>query len=321
MKTLQFSSLQLKFRDKLIVLMQQKGLKNNEIASITGHSEGTISEIVKNKRPFSNKLIHNMQNKLNDYMQEGDLVTSLRQYNIMMNIARLGKEASDMRLIVGNTGIGKSVVFKKFASENKACYYFKIDRAYTWNKFLLEINRIMGIEVEKRTSNALLDNIIRKIEQTCGDNPKLIIDEAEILTRAVWKNIKNLYTATEGLLSIDIVGITEVKNTIAKMAGLKAIRYNTSAKQSAYVEYFKPIREESNIFTTLARRIKIFHVVTPTSDDIEDFCRTKGITNKEVIELACQRWWNYDMADTSIKAFKNAGIDLSQLTVEEFMML
>lgn len=320
MKT-EISSIQLKFKEKLIAVQNTKGLKNHEIATITGRSESTVSEILRDKRAFADNLIHSMLTMLNDYMQDGDLVTSLRQYTIMMNIAKLGKEAHDMRLIVGNTGIGKSVVFKKFAAENKACFYFKIDRHYSWNKFLLEINRVMGIDVEKRTTNALLDNIIRKSEQLSNDNPKLIIDEAEIINKCIWKNLKNLRTATEDLLSIDIVGITDVKNTIAKMAGLEIVRYNKNENQTCYTEYFKPRRDENNIYTTFARRLKVFHITTPTDYDIEDFCRTKGITNKKVIELACQRWWNYAMADNAVKKAVSMGLDLSQLSLDEFEML
>jgi len=148
----------------------------------------------------------------------------------------------------------------------------------------------------------------------------LIIDEAEILTRAVWRQLKNLYTATEGLLAICIVGITSIKHTIGRMAGLEVIRYNTNQQQTAYIEYFRPLRDENNIFTTFARRLKLFHIATPSADDIEEFCRTKGIINKQVIELACQRWWNYEMADTSIRAMQASGIDLSKLTIEEFSM-
>lgn len=321
MKNLQINEVQTKFKEKLISLKKNKGLKNNEIAHICGRSESTVSELLNDARQFADALISSMQSKLNDYMHEGDLVTSLRQFTAMTNIAQLGKKSSDMRLIVGNTGIGKTVVFRKFASETENCYYFKVDRQYTWNKFLLELNRIMGLDIEKRTTNVLLDNIVRKVEQTAGNKPSLTIDEAEILPRCIWKQFKNLYTATEGLLNINIVGITEVKNAIAKMAGLEIVRFNKSDSQSAYVEYFKPRREENNVFTTFARRLKVFHIVKPSEGDIEDFCRTKGIVNKQVIQLAQARWWNYEMADTSVKRAKGFGFDLSKLSVEEFEQL
>ncbi|HEY9124672.1 MAG TPA: ATP-binding protein [Bacteroidales bacterium] len=320
MKTIEISQLQAQFRDKLLSLKSSKKLKNAEIANITGRSESVISELLGNKRAFADSLIYSMMNRLSDYMQESNLITSLRQYNVMMSIAQRCKQASDMRLVVGNTGIGKTVVFRKFAAENKAVYYFKIDRQYTWHKFLLEITRVMGINPEHTSSNALLDAIVRKVEQSSADKPMLIVDEAEILTRAVWRQLKNLYTATEGLLAICIVGITSIKHTLGRMAGLEVVRYNTNQQQTAYIEYFRPLRDDNNIFTTFARRLKLFHIDMPSAADMEEFCRTKGIVNKQVIELACQRWWNYEMADTAIRAMQASGIDLSRLTVEEFAM-
>ncbi len=141
MKQNEISQLQQKFRERLLTIQKNKKLKNNEIAAITGRSESTISEIINNKRAFADALIYSMMSRLNDYMQESNLVTSLRQYTVMMQIVERCKDMSDMRLVVGNTGIGKTVVMRKFASENKAVYYFKIDRQYTWNKFLLEISK------------------------------------------------------------------------------------------------------------------------------------------------------------------------------------
>lgn len=304
----QLSLLQQQFRDKLNALKANKGLKNNEIANITGRSESVISEILNNKRQFDEKLIYSMTSKLADYFQESVLVTTLRQYLKMYAIAESCKKASDMRLVVGNTGIGKSVVFKKYASETSDVYYLKVDRPYTWNKFLLEVNRVMGIEVIKRTTTTLLDNIIRKVEITSGSNPMLIIDEAEVLRNPVYKQIKNLHTATEGLLGIIIVGITEVKARVAKLAWLDPYTW-------------KPNREDSNIYTTFARRLKVLRIDNIAPDDVEEFCRVKGITNKEVISMAADKWWNYAEADRAIHRARAMGIELEQITVEEFNLL
>lgn len=317
-RTAEIGQLQQNFRDRLVALQKGKKLKNNEIATICGRSESTISELLNNRRAFADSLIHSMLGKLSDYLQESSLVTTLRQYQVMMSIAERCKQMSDMRLVVGNTGIGKTVVFRKFAADNQAVYYFKVDRQYSWNKFLLSVCRVMGIEPEGRSSNALLDAVIRKVEQTCDARPMLIIDEAEILTRAVWKQLKNLYTATEGLLGICLVGITSVKNMLARLAGLEAVRYNTSQQQTAYMEYFRPLREENNIYTTFVRRLKLFHIDTTSRHDIAEFCRVKGINNPDVVDIACTRWWNYEMADTAIRALKESGVDLNTITPEEF---
>ncbi|MDD2965458.1 MAG: ATP-binding protein [Bacteroidales bacterium] len=302
------SELQMKLRQRLETIKAQKGLKNNEIAAICGRSESVISEMLNAKRNFDDKLIYSMLNKLSDYMQDGELVTTVRQYTKMYNIAIAGKKASDMRLVVGNTGIGKSVVYKRFASENTDTYYLKVDRRYTWNKLLLEINRVMGIEVGKTWTNALLDNIIRKVEQTTGNNPLLIIDESEVLPNPVYKQLKNLYTSTEGLMGIMLVGITEVKARIARLAGLSA-------------DNWRPVKDDSNVYTTFARRLRVFRIDNIDQADIESFCRSKGIENRDVIKLACSKWWNYAEADRAISRAEGFGMKLNTLSVDEFNLL
>jgi len=304
----QINTLQCQFKEKLLSLKANKGLKNNEIANITGRSESVISEILNEKRQFDDKLIYSMMSRLADYFHEGDLVTSLRQYVKIYNIAGSCKNASDMRLVVGNTGIGKSVVFKKYASETPDVYYMKVDRPYSWNKFLMEVNRVMGIDIQKRTTNTLLDNIIHKIEVNSGNSPMLIIDESEVLRNTIYKQIKNLHTATEGLLGIILVGITEVKSRIAKLSWLDPYSW-------------KPNREDSNMYTTFARRLKVLRIDNIGGEDIAEFCHMKGITNEEVIAIAIDKWWNYAEADRAIRRAVAMGIDLEKMTVEEFNLL
>ncbi len=299
---------QLQFKEKLVTLKSNKGLKNNEIANITGRSESVISEILADKRQFNEKLIFSMHSKLSDYFQEDGLVTSLRQYVKMYNLAESCKKSSDMRLVVGNTGIGKTVVFKKFTADHPDVYYFKADRTHSWNSFLQEINRVMGIEVVRYRTNHLFSNIINKVETTSGNNPLLIIDEAEILRNSIFKEIKNLHTATEGLLGIIIVGITSVKTRIAKMAWLDPYSW-------------KPNREDNNIYTTFARRLKVFRIENIAPEDIAEFCHTKGITNEAVIKIAVNRWWNYEEADRAIRRAAGFNFDLSRITIEEFNLL
>lgn len=313
MKTIEISLLQKGLKDKLLALKSQKKLKNNELAAMIGRSEGTLSELLADKRSFSDKLVQTILAKLGDYQVEDNLVTSVRQYQQMWNIAESCKKNSDMRLVVGNSGIGKSVFFRKYSQEHSNVYYLKVDRNLSWNKFLLGVNEVMGIRYKKKTTNELLDNIIKKVEETSGDNPMLIIDEAEVLSNQIYKHIKNLYTATENLLGIVIVGITEVKNRIAKISGLDT-------------ESWLPVREDSNQYTTFARRLKVFRIPNigynaEKQHDIEVYARAKGIENKEVIEKAIKQWWNYAIAETAIKRAIAYSFNLSEITLEEFNLL
>ncbi|NDW10475.1 AAA family ATPase [Dysgonomonas sp. 520] len=322
MAEIKITDKQANLRDKLKMLMEKKSLKASEIARMTGRSEGTISDLLNDKKLFTPKLLNVTYDSLKDYLGEDDLVTT-RQLNKIWNIAKSGKQASDMRLVVGNTGMGKSVVFRKFAEENECCWYIKIDRKeMTWNRFLFRLATEMGIKLDKNrkrfSTSYLLDKIILVIEEKADQNPQVVIDESEVAKNSFYKEFKNLQTATEGLLSIVIVGITDVMKKIGKISGLECRTYSTP---SGNVYRWYPTKEDSNQYTTFARRIKVFRVDNLSTEDITLFCNAKGITNNKVIALACSRWWSYEDADKAIKRAERMGINLSQITPEEFELL
>lgn len=322
MAEIKINAKQADLRDKLVSLMDKKNLKPAEIARITGRSEGTISELLRDKKQFTDKLLNVIYDSLRDYMGDNELV-STRQFNKITNILQTGKNASDMRLIVGNTHIGKSETSKRFAQENSYCWYVKIDRKeMTWNRFLFKVANEMGIALNKErkrySTSYLLDKIISFIEEVADNNPQLIIDESEVAKNSFFKEFKNLRTATDGLLSIIIVGISDVLNKLAKLSGLESRKYETS---TGFNYRWFPTKENSNQYTTFVSRITVFRIDNMSTDDVEAFCKAKGITSPEVIKLASARWWNYAEADRACKRAERMGIVLSELTVQEFEIL
>ena len=310
-------------RDRLVLLMEKKNLKPAEIARITGRSEGTISELLRDKKQFSDKLLNVIYDSLRDYMGDSELVAT-RQYNKIWNILQSGKSASDMRLIVGNTHLGKSATAQRFAQENECCWYVKIDRKeLTWNQFLLKVATGMEIKLRKDrkrfSTSYLLDQIISLVEEKADANPQLIIDESEVAKNSFFKEFKNLRTATEGILSISIIGISGVIDRLAKLAGLESRKYETSS--GGYNFRWFPTKENSNAYTTFVSRISVFRIENMTGDDASNFCQSKGITNKDVIKLAAARWWNYAEADRACKRAERMGIVLGEMTVNEFELL
>jgi plasmid maintenance system antidote protein VapI len=325
MKKIEITPRQEELRDKLVALMDRKKLKSSEIARITGRSEGTISELLNSKKVFTDKLLIVIYDSLKDYLGEETLVQT-RQFTKMWNVAQSGKKASDMRLVVGNSGIGKSVVFKKFAEQNESCWYIRIDRKeLTWNRFLFEVATEMGIRLDRKRkrfpTSYLLDKIIALVEEKADSNPMLIIDESEVARNFFFKEFKNLRTATEGLLNITIVGITDVMTRIGRIAGLECRAYETPSGSANYAWRWYPVRENSNQYTTFARRIAVFRIDNISADDIARFCAEKGITNRKVIDLAAARWWNYDEADRAIRRAERMGINLAEITPQEFEIL
>jgi dephospho-CoA kinase len=77
----------------------------------------------------------------------------------MWNIAKIGKQESDIRLVVGNSGIGKTIVFKKFAEEISVVATTKYSTEHlTWNNFLYEICRGFGVSFLLKNHDTILRN-------------------------------------------------------------------------------------------------------------------------------------------------------------------
>lgn len=310
-------------RDRLMTLMEKKNLKPAEIARITGRSEGTMSELLRDKKQFSDKLLNVIYDSLRDYLGDNDLVHT-RQFDKIWNILRSGKQASDMRLVVGNTHLGKSATAQRFAQENECCWYVKIDRKeLTWNQFLQKVANGMEIKLKKDkkrfSTSYLLDQIIALVEEKADANPQLIIDESEVAKNSFFKEFKNLRTATEGILSIAIIGISGVIERLAKLSGLESRKYETST--GSYNFRWYPTKENSNAYTTFVSRISVFRIENMTAEDASNFCLSKGITNKDVIKLAAARWWNYAEADRACKRAERSGVVLSEMTPKQFELL
>jgi hypothetical protein len=84
---------------------------------------------------------------------------------------------------------------------------------------------------------------------------------------------------------------------------------------------WKPNREDNNIYTTFARRLKVFRIENISPEDITEFCHTKGIGDETIIKLAIDRWWNYEEADRAIKRAISFNFDLTSITIDEFNLL
>ncbi|MBY0244791.1 MAG: ATP-binding protein [Sphingobacteriaceae bacterium] len=298
-------------------MMRNKGINQAVVSRIARCSTGTVSDLLGGKKQFSNRLLNIIGERIKVYAStDGDkeLIKELRQFKIINSVTAECHKQAVFGLLVGNTGLGKSIALQYYTKKNKNTYYIKIDRKLTWNQLLNLIAMEFGLmtakgkkrEVKRYQTNKLMDMITSFIESQ-EQIPCLIIDESEGLSLAVLKNFKNLYTATQDLLSIVICGITDVRNKIAKIAGLD--------------HEWLPKEDESNVYTTFARRLKRFTIPNISMDDMQVFCGKFGIVDAKIIALATKMWWNYDEAAFRIRLAQSMGINLSTLTTEEFELI
>lgn len=302
--------------ENLQALITKKNLSQSTLANIIQCSKGTMSDLLGSKREFSDAFLARCEQRVVVYgdNKEEDLVTEVRQFKQPYNIIQKCHKEASFALIVGNSGIGKTIVGKYYAKHNPSAYYIKVDRKLSYNALLSLIALELGLlenkgkskEIRRYSSAKLLDMIVYFVE-TQATIPCIIIDEAEVLSISTLQQLKNLYTATEGLLSIIISGITSVKKSIAQKAG--------------YNEEWFPIRE-NNRYTTFARRLKPFVLPQINLDDMRIFCKHYGITNEEIVRMAFAKWGDYGIAyEKILLAQKDYKIDLNKITKEQFNQL
>lgn len=308
------STQQKQVQKDLNFLITEKGLTQSKLANLTGRSPSVISEIIKEARTFAPGILNTISERLAKYLAQGDLIQEVEQYQVIYNTAMKalkGQKNSKKRMtsvfehLVGGSGLGKTAVMSEFANSYKEFVYMvRLDRGMSWRELLQGIAYEMGMlkeegkgsqrEVKRLQSSKLLDMITRKIEEivvdeSVGNFPVLIIDEGEEIPNATLRKIKNLYTATEGMLSIIICGINKNKNRLYKLAGM---RPDGSLKDQMI----------QNEYTTFVRRINFVTVPQISIDDLTIFCKHKGITSQKAMDIIYTTglWWNYQIASDMI---------------------
>lgn len=309
------SSAQIELQKNVIALVKNKGFKPAKIANITGRSAGTISDLINGKKVMSERLIAIISEKLKHYIEvkENTLVEGVSQYKYIWNTTNYCHKNPMFALLTGDTGVGKSEVLKKFTQSNKNSWIVRIDKGTSWRELLQTIAGEFGLleaegkgknRIQKREGSAKLLEKIRSFVEVAEELPLLIIDEAEEIPNATLRKLKNLYTATEGLLSIIICGITKTKTRIAKLAGLSS--------------EWLPNGKEQNEYTTFARRLKRYDVPAISFEDIKVFCIANGITNEKTHNYAFKKWWNYELANHIVSTANKMGLNLNTISEKAF---
>lgn len=303
----QILSLQAEVKEKLQVVARNKRLKNADLAKMLGKSESTISEILNDKRPFSSRLLNEISGSLNDFFihKEG-VIPELRQYRYISNVVRSCKKERDFRLLTGDTAVGKSLALREFYRNNQAVWYYKIDRPMSWRVFLRKLCGALGISIADKNQYDLYDAIEQFFKERQSLNPVLIIDEMERFPLAMWLRFKDLFTTHEGMIGLLLCSIPEHKNRLARKAGLDP-------------ESWYPVRDHSNTYTTMARRLQVFNVPRIAADDVMTFFRARGVKDSEVLLEASGRVWNYDQADKLLEKAIRIGFRLETLSLQEFL--
>ena len=109
---------------------------------------------------------------------------STRQYQKMLNLAEFTRQQRLFALACGNTGTGKTAAARHIYVHAWHTFYIKVEDDLSWRELLRKIATALGLSYLPYRIDALRGKLQQKVAQLASEQPLLIIDEAEELTKA-----------------------------------------------------------------------------------------------------------------------------------------
>jgi DNA transposition AAA+ family ATPase len=135
------------------------------------------------------------------------------------------KEEPLAKMIIANTGLGKTETVKMFAAKNKHVFVITLGSSYNLQTLLQDIARSIDAEIfyGKNSRHSQLRAISDRFNELEEHNPVLILDEFENATMPVLKSIKQLYDAIIDTTSIVLIGTEQLLYILNKKATSQSI--------------------------------------------------------------------------------------------------
>lgn len=130
------------------------------------------------------------------------------------------KKNAHARMIIGETGCGKSYSIERFRQNKPVGTYVITCSGQTCQKSLIDrVLRVLNMEC-KGNCDFLLGRISAEIrnQQLAGNDPVLILDEAENLKLPTFKAIKSIYDYLKGECGIVLIGTDQLLNKLEKLS-------------------------------------------------------------------------------------------------------
>ena len=294
------NELQIDVRQRLDYTAETKKLNNTELSRLIGRSRSVVSEIRNKRRQFSDVILNQVKQRLSAYIPSTEGILKTSQQRTLQKVCEGALSDLDVRMILGDTGIGKTMVLKDFSAKNEQAYYLKIGQSMTQTMFLKNVALSLGCKVEHYRRDHLFERISERLDEK--GSMLLLIDECEVLSMSTLKVIKHLHNAFEGSLGIVMAGVPSLKLRLMRQSGI-----------DANGQLIKP----SNEYTTLFRRCKFFHIKGILIKDVELFAAKHGVAKKQVITYLFKRCWNYDYLEKLLLKAITMGVDFDNVIIDD----
>jgi type II secretory pathway predicted ATPase ExeA len=218
--------------------------------------------------------------------------TQFRQIVAAMQDAKYNFQS---RMIIGETGSGKTFSIQKFVKQNpQYTYVITASALYTIKDLINELCAAMRIE-EKRSKAQNIKNIAEKLTQIRrnGGSPVIIIDEAENLKQAALAMLKSLYDAVGRNAGIVLIGTNQLVEKIDRLR-----RRNKEGMPQFYRRFKAGIR----ILPDVDRSFRLF---------LEDRVQCKGL--RKLLTQLCDNYGELnDYLEPALREADNQGKVLTE---------
>lgn len=166
-----------------------------------------------------NELVERQQSKAKDV--SGDFVATPTAKRIL-EICGLAHDMSDIYLVIGEAGLGKTMALKEYAARKSNVVMLEVDPTFSAKVLLTELCNTLGLTAA-RNNHAMMTAIVDKLK---GSDRLLIIDEAELLTHKPLEILRRIH---------DKAGIGIV------LAGMPRLRANLRGARGEYKQLYSRI--------------------------------------------------------------------------------
>lgn len=210
--------------------MADKGISQNELAKLTGVNASYLSSIMKgvftftNSRtgeesPIADKWFQAIADRIGLKLQKEywPLVRTEQFVDIVKELTE-AKESASTRIIVGETGCGKSYTVDRFRQVYpQGTYVVTCNQNDTISDLIRKMQKVLKVSFDGSVSYRI-DRISMELSRIAdnGQQPVLIFDEAEYLSTRGLLSIKTIYDYLKGICGIVLIGTDDILNKLEK---------------------------------------------------------------------------------------------------------
>jgi len=216
-------------QQRLTELMEQKGFNQSYVCRSTGISDSKLSQWLKGNYKGDNQKINEaVESFINREISKNSIFKNtipVKETSIYLTVTETTRNChykSELGVIFGDAGLGKTTAIEKYAEENPDVIFIKANPSYTKKYLMQEIHKKIGCE-GFGAIYTMLNDIISKLKNS---GRLIIVDQAEYLQQSSLELLRTIHDEAKiGLL----------------LVGMPKLYYNLKGKKGDFRQLFTRI--------------------------------------------------------------------------------